>query len=202
MKKKRTQAERTAISDRKLLEAATELIVERGTQKTTLTDIGERAGYSRGLASSRFGSKEGLFRHMTAVMQQMRDDYRSKLTKGKTGLDAILARVDVVDSLLSEEPVFTRAMFTLWFDAISRHTESLPLLENYITDSHKSIAQTVQRGIDAGEISPNIDPNAFARAYLSYVNGLIYRWMVLKDGDNLSEDLQNFKEYCRHMLKG
>ena len=50
------QAERSAQSDKKMFEAAIELINERGTAKTTLKDIGEHAGYSRGLASYRFGS--------------------------------------------------------------------------------------------------------------------------------------------------
>ena len=53
----RTQAERTALSDRRMLEAAIRLIIERGTAGTTLREIGERAGYSRGLASYRFGNK-------------------------------------------------------------------------------------------------------------------------------------------------
>jgi len=55
----RTQAERTAISDRAMLDAAIDLILEHGTDKTTLAAIGEKAGYSRGLATYRFGSKAG-----------------------------------------------------------------------------------------------------------------------------------------------
>ena len=39
-----TQAERTALSDRLMFEAAIELINEHGTQKTTLKEISERAG--------------------------------------------------------------------------------------------------------------------------------------------------------------
>ena len=56
-----TQAERTAISDRAMLDAAIELVLEHGTEKTTLAMIGEKAGYSRGLATYRFGSKAGLY---------------------------------------------------------------------------------------------------------------------------------------------
>ena len=57
----RTQAERSATSDKALLDAAIDLILERGIEKTTLQAIGARAGYSRGLATYRFGSKAGLF---------------------------------------------------------------------------------------------------------------------------------------------
>ena len=41
-----TQAERTAISDRAMLNAAIDLVIEHGTEKTTLAMIGEKAGYS------------------------------------------------------------------------------------------------------------------------------------------------------------
>ena len=52
-----TQAERTALSDARMFESAKQILVEKGTHNTTLKEIGERAGYSRGLASNRFGSK-------------------------------------------------------------------------------------------------------------------------------------------------
>ena len=44
-----------------MIDAAIELILEFGPEKTTLAAIGERAGYSRGLATYRFGSKAGLY---------------------------------------------------------------------------------------------------------------------------------------------
>ena len=56
-----TQPERSALSDARMADAAVALICERGAGATTLKDVGLRAGYSRGLASYRFGSKEGLW---------------------------------------------------------------------------------------------------------------------------------------------
>ena len=54
-----TQVERKEISDAKMLEAAVDLIVERGAGQVTLKDVGEKAGYSRGLAGYRFGNQRG-----------------------------------------------------------------------------------------------------------------------------------------------
>ena len=56
-----SQAQRTELSDARMFDAAVALIVEQGTEKTTLKSVGERAGYSRGLAGARFKSKTGLF---------------------------------------------------------------------------------------------------------------------------------------------
>ena len=78
-KQRMTQAERTALSDARMLEAAKALIVEHGTHNTTLREVGERAGYSRGLASNRFGSKEGLF---DQLVQDFNRRWASELRSG------------------------------------------------------------------------------------------------------------------------
>ena len=69
--KRMTQAERTALSDQRMFDAAITLISEHGTQKTTLKEIGELAGYSRGLANYRFGSKEAFLDELFRVFQML-----------------------------------------------------------------------------------------------------------------------------------
>ena len=83
-----TQAERTAISDRAMLDAAIDLILEHGTDKTTLAAIGDRAGYSRGLATYRFGSKAGLFDEVCKSISRGWLDYLKKGVGDKIGIDA------------------------------------------------------------------------------------------------------------------
>ena len=80
-----TQAERTALSDQKMFEMAIELVNERGTAKTTLKDIGEGAGYSRGLASYRFGSKDGLWMELFARFDEIWKAHLSTYLAGKSG---------------------------------------------------------------------------------------------------------------------
>ncbi len=60
-KVRRTQEERTALSDKRMFDAAMELICEQGAYRTTLKEVCEKAGYSRGLANYRFGSKDAFF---------------------------------------------------------------------------------------------------------------------------------------------
>jgi AcrR family transcriptional regulator len=57
---RRTQAQRRAESDDRLLSAAAEIIAGEGYLALTLERVGERAGFSRGLASRKYGSKDGL----------------------------------------------------------------------------------------------------------------------------------------------
>ncbi|MFM2302357.1 MAG: hypothetical protein RLZZ84_2093 [Pseudomonadota bacterium] len=57
---RRTQAQRRAESENRLLAAAAEIIAAEGYLAATLERVGERAGFSRGLASRKYGSKDGL----------------------------------------------------------------------------------------------------------------------------------------------
>jgi AcrR family transcriptional regulator len=57
---RRTQAQRRRESADRLLAAGVELIAEQGFARTTLAQIGERAGYSRETVRLRHGSKLAL----------------------------------------------------------------------------------------------------------------------------------------------
>ena len=60
----RRQQDRRNEAEQRLLDAAAELIGEIGPGAVTLANIGERAGYSRGLATHYFGSKGAMMRRL------------------------------------------------------------------------------------------------------------------------------------------
>src|SRR5699024_4887137 len=64
--RRRTQAERRQEAEKRLLDAALEVVARRGSVRMTLAEVGEVAGYSRGLAAHRFGNKAGLLRALVA----------------------------------------------------------------------------------------------------------------------------------------
>ena len=57
---RRTQEQRRAETERRVVDAATELIATSGSRRITLAQVGEAAGYSRGIVYHQFGSRERL----------------------------------------------------------------------------------------------------------------------------------------------
>jgi len=57
---RRTQRERSSQAEQALLDAAATLFALRGVDQTSLADVGELAGYSRGMVNHHFGSKAKL----------------------------------------------------------------------------------------------------------------------------------------------
>ena len=63
---RRTQQQRREETERRLVDAATSLFAERGSRSVSLADVGRLAGYSSGIVSHHFGSKQRL---LAAVVQ-------------------------------------------------------------------------------------------------------------------------------------
>ena len=103
--RRRTQAERTATAHRRMIRAAVRLIARQGYTRTTLAQVGKEAGYTGGLVSHHFGSKEGLARAL--VERAAGRFYQYKLlaaTRGKSCLDALCASLDTdLDELVVGE---------------------------------------------------------------------------------------------------
>ena len=92
---RRTQAERTATANRRMIRAAIQLIGRQGYTKTTLAQVGKEAGYTGGLVSHHFGSKEGLLRELVGrIAGRFYQDQIRPATQDREGLDAICALTD------------------------------------------------------------------------------------------------------------
>src|SRR5690349_3921570 len=89
-KPRRTQPERVAESDARMLAAALKLIGERGYKGTSLAAIGEAAGYSRGLVHERFGSKAGLLWKLVKNMLRVwNHESRARGSSGHKGIEGL-----------------------------------------------------------------------------------------------------------------
>ena len=84
---RRTQAERTAETRRRILDAVVESIAELGFQRTTATEIAKRAGVTWGAVQHHFGAKGGI---LEAVLEDTFERFEERL--GDIPVDAPLAR--------------------------------------------------------------------------------------------------------------
>ena len=170
-RQKRTQADRRDESERRLLDAMIEIVAEEGVGATTFENIARRAGYSRGLAFLKFGSKEGLIRALIRRLQQSRIGALQALDIGHmTGLDALKTYVGLhFDELTSAAD--TRAYFTLAAGAVA----DLSTMRNAFSESHEQsrifLEQLILRGQMEGCVRADVDPTGAALAIGSLLLG-------------------------------
>jgi len=169
------------LSDRRLTDAAIELLLERGTAGTTLQAIGERSGYSRGLVTHRFGSKAGLFRH---VLHDVTQGWRQRLdaaVAGRTGTEAICAAADALRRFIAEEPERLRVMYMLCFLSIDPSAEYRANVAEALTVQRADVARWVREGQARGLVAAQVSPTRFAEQFCASTYGIVYQWLFGRD---------------------
>jgi AcrR family transcriptional regulator len=197
--KPRTQAERTALAESSMILAAIDLLNSVGIQGTTLVAIGERSGYSRGLASHHFGSKAGLLR---TVLKRMTAVWTEKLVgnlAGKTGLQAFATAIDTHLEHVLHHPDYIRAMNILWGAALDPASEFKPNVAEFMRIQRESVATWVKGGQEAGEIRPDVDAGRVAEQFYGTLIGLNNQWLVAPEID-LRAAYEDYKQNILRLL--
>ena len=83
-----------------MYDAATDLILEKGILQTNLKDVSERAGYSRGLAQTRFGSKDQLLEGLMKRGYKLWLIGLSSYASDQTGIKAFASCIDALESFM------------------------------------------------------------------------------------------------------
>lgn len=172
-----TQAERTVRSDAAMLASAVELIVERGPAGTTLKDVGERAGFSRGLAGHRFGSKDGLFEFLLRSVGEAWLTQLTRATEGLVGLAAIERALDEHLKCCVDASDQFRAFYRLWFEAVGENTRVHEVVRGIHSRRRRDVARWIAAGKLAGEIPNSVQSAAVASQFTASVVGIVYAWL-------------------------
>ncbi|MGI9203614.1 MAG: TetR/AcrR family transcriptional regulator [Woeseiaceae bacterium] len=173
-----TQAERTAISDRAMLDAAIDLILKTGIEKTTLAAIGEQAGYSRGLATYRFGSKAGLFDAVCKSISHRWLDYLREDVGDKIGIEAMSVALDSFFTFVTDSPDEARVLQILYCGAASPESEYRQTSVSIHQRQQDDVAEWVRAAQSAGSIRTDVDPQSIATQYIAYISGMTYLWVI------------------------
>ena len=178
---RRRQKDRTALSDKRMTEAAVSLIVEQGIAGTTLANIGERAGYSRGLVTHRFGSKAGLLAHVHDSVASDWLEHVSDQVGEASGVEALLRVTDALHAFMRDEPDELRAMYLLRYASIDPGAEYRANVARVNRAHIRALSRWIAEGQGAGTLRDDVEPETAAQLFASMVDGLLYRWFVNPD---------------------
>jgi AcrR family transcriptional regulator len=183
---RRSQTERRDEAEQRLFSAAVALIAERGLERLTLAEVGEAAGYSRGLPAHYFGSKAGL---IVTLAERLVEDFGRALDRVEhhdLGLARLLGTVRFYLNSAMREPVGARALYVLLSEAVSN-----PLIRDQIARLNARSARAFEvnlvAAIQAGEVRSGIDPAAQANLILAALRGAVSLWLLAPDGVDLPQ---------------
>ncbi|MEO1034776.1 MAG: TetR/AcrR family transcriptional regulator [Pseudomonadota bacterium] len=195
-----TQAERTALSDRAMIDAACTLLLEKGASGTTLAAIGERAGYSRGLATYRFGSKAGLFAAIGKAVSKRWLEVLNVEVGVKTGVDAMCAAIDAYARFVKASPDDARIQQVLFSEASSPTSESKELAVDTYRHQVRDVMAWLEQGIADGDVRADIDAHAEAVQFIAFLCGVTHLWLLVPDFVDFDAMRESAKQRLRRHL--
>jgi AcrR family transcriptional regulator len=164
---RRTQRERREETERKVIGAATALIAQHGSRTLTLAAVGEAAGYSRGIVSHHFGSRENLLR---AVMRDAQSFTLPELRGSAADWLADTVRA-YLKNVTSRGPA-ARAFLQMWGEAIGADPVLMPLYADHDAGFRRLLADKVREGIRDGSVRADADPEAMAVFLVGLLRGI------------------------------
>ena len=152
---RRTQAERRMTTEQRLLDAATRLFAARGSRSVSIADVGEAAGYSRGIVTQHFGGKPQLLAAVVVHAQQ----FEVPTPDDGTGLDRLAALVRAYLRNLDAGAPRGQAFLMLWAEAIAADPVLAPLFAERDTWFRRLLAERGRaRGGARGRRGPRAPP--------------------------------------------
>lgn len=191
---RRTQAERRTEARDGLLGATAELFAEQGVAETSLAQIGERAGYSRGLANHHFGSKSELIEQL---VERVQTGFTNSLefSASDNALETIL---HIVAAYVGHSAVLTselRALFVLWGASFSAESSVIGMAEADAR-TRATLATWIERGQIDGSVSVDVQPAPMAAALTGMLRGVVAQRLV----DPTAFDVAAMQRECQRMV--
>ena len=194
----RTQAERRDEAERRILEAAALIVAEEGLEAITLAAAGERAGYSRGLPSHYFRTKNDL---LSALAVYIIDLFmaRRRASTDLSGFEGLIASIKFYFESPPRHAKMVRAFHTVLAGAI--HTPTIAATVAKVNrDSIAEIVSAIRAGIEGGIVRADVDPEVEGGLILAALRGSVALWLADPDGTDLDRMGAQFISNLRRSL--
>ncbi|MBB2942252.1 AcrR family transcriptional regulator [Actinoplanes lutulentus] len=171
-------------SRQRLFEAAVELIAEQGFSATTVDDIALRAGVAKGTVYYNFKSKNELFeellRHGVGLLTE---EFRTAVA-GLPARDAVRALVHAQLEYIRRYRAFAQLLLSEMWRTNREWQQTLILLREQAIGV---IAETVQSGVDSGDLPAELDVRVASAALFGVGLVVAVDWLVFQPDRDIAD---------------
>jgi len=193
---RRTQADRSDQAVKALRQAALELMIERGIAELSLKEVGNRAGYSRGIVHYHFGSKDDLLAHL---LEESAGTTHALLTQspsnGPEALDRMLA---TIVTMIQDPTSDAHAMMILLIEASGSRSKKLQAL---VARFNTTLRAEIEHTLAGCVFKSGIEPADAATLIVGTIRGLCHQWLVQLDSFDLVKAMNAFRRELAFRLE-
>jgi AcrR family transcriptional regulator len=173
---RRTQEQRREAARIAIVETAIRLLAEGGYGNMTLADLGERAGYSRSLATHYFGTKPKL---LAAVLEHvLKESPPGRLDDSVSGYRRVEVEIGAVFDGLNDSPSSARAYIIITHEAVTSLPELRPAVHQQNITFRGRIESALREATTLGTVRPDLDAASVSIAVTAMIRGIVWEWFT------------------------
>ncbi|WP_296250414.1 TetR family transcriptional regulator [Pseudomonas sp. UBA4194] len=187
-----------------ILEAAEQAFYERGVARTTLADIANLAGVTRGAIYWHFSNKADLVQAMLDSLQEPLEEL-ARASESEDEIDplgcmrrllihlfqqiAIDPKTRRLNEILHHKCEFTDEMCDM------RQQRQLAIL-----DCNVRIDLSLSNAVKRGQLPADLNTFRAATALYAYIDGMIGQWLLVPESFDLYTEAERWVDVCLQML--
>jgi AcrR family transcriptional regulator len=193
---------RSKETEEKIIRAALKLFVRKGYHGTSINDITQKIGLTKGALYSHFSSKGEL---LLRIIDEYRHHFLDQMMRAVTEYqgDAIekLHHAITFNSKFALENQDLCIFLTFLTTELNADVDFEPPLRNVYREYQKFISQLIQRGIHQGLLKKDLDPDLTALTYIALHDGVLHQWVLNRSYIDGEQYVETFRTVFMEGLK-
>jgi AcrR family transcriptional regulator len=186
---------RSEETEKKIIQAALELFVRKGYHGTSINDITQKVGLTKGALYSHFSSKGELLlriidefktRFIGEMMRTVNESQGSALEK--------LHRIISFNSQFAFENQDLCVFLTFLTTELSADVDFEPPLKNVYREYQQFVSRLIQQGINQGLFEQELDPDLVALTFMALHDGVLHQWVLNRNNIDGQQYISTFRK--------
>ena len=186
---------RSQETEKKIIQAALELFVRNGYHGTSINDIVQKVGLTKGALYSHFTSKGELLLRIIDEFKIKFIDRMIRSTNEYQG-NALekLHRIISFNSQFALENKELCVFLTFLTTELNAAVDFEPPLKNVYREYQKIISQLIQQGIRQGLFRKDLDPDLAALSFMALHDGVLHQWVLNRNYIDGEQYVRTFRK--------
>lgn len=171
----------------KIVSAAWKLFYEQGYEDTTIEEIIEESGTSKGSFYHYFEGKDALLSSLAYMMDEKYEELEPRIGENENSYEVLLYLNRELLTMI-EETINIELLARLYSTQLTTHGDR-PLLDHGRT-YYKLLRKIISRGRERRELRQDMSVSEMVRYYAMCERALLYEWCLRKGEYSLSEEAE------------
>lgn len=186
-----------------IIDSAVVVFTSKGYVNSTMQDIVDETGMSRGWVYLYFSNKEDI---MLAILAENDKETEAQinnlLMSGLSVWQGLSGLIDLMDQQFSHSSDDLPIVIYEYFISGWKQPERREYLEAHYKKQHKYLSLYLQQGVANGEFRPSVDLDVIIKMITSYFEGLLLHSKAAGSNNvRVSEQLKLFKSMLKSVLQ-